>query len=301
MRAAVAVGALALAGCSLALDPSGFLARDGGMDAQAGDGRVRPCTCSNASDVCTRDERGDPVCTRPGVACSSCPAGYSCLGGTDCRCTDSRACGAECARDEDCGTARCDRIAGVCRPPLGCLNQWACEDLCIDLRCVEGGFLPPGAACRSAADCDSGACVDGFCEEVCFFNDDCGTGRTCVFRSGSFTSVCVPTPPACATCIDEFSVCLANGECVPACEAQFDCDEDQRCVLGPNGYGCRATTMECGKEQVAIESAGACALPLGCYTADDPACPAGFECLSEESLGLGNRIETGFCVAVSGR
>ena len=299
------VVAIALTGCSLSLDPSDFLARDGGdqrtdgsmdsgMDGGPADGG--DCRCPSASDVCVRNESGDPICQRVGAACGSCPSGYACAGGA-CECADSATCGAACTSDADCGTRDCDPIRGVCRPPLGCLNYLACEEICIDLRCAATGDVPTGGACRSSDDCFEGLCRGGFCEPLCLYNDECGAGRTCAFLPGSLTSTCVPTPPGCETCTDEVSRCLSNGECLWGCEEQFECDEGEQCVLSANGMGCKPSPLGCGEGEVVIESAGACGLPLGCYTDDDPACPVGFECRSQEALGLGNSRETGFCVA----
>lgn len=199
--------------------------------------------------------------------------------------------------DAECGTRRCDPIRHVCRPQLGCLNYLACDGLCVDLRCTAEGTVPAGGACLRSDDCADGPCRGGFCESTCLFNDDCGSGRTCAFLPGSFTPTCMPTPAACTACTDGLSTCSSTGECQPGCEEQIDCDEGSQCVLSSTGYGCRASALSCGEGQVVIESAGACALPLGCYAMDDPACPAGYECRSEESLGLGNGRETGFCVA----
>jgi hypothetical protein len=171
--------------------------------------------------------------------------------------------------------------------------------VCVDLRCVASGDVPTGGACRRSDDCLDGLCRDGFCESICLYNEDCGTGRTCAFLPGSFTPTCVPTPAACAGCTDAYSTCSSTGECLGGCEEQFDCDEGSRCVLSSAGLGCRPSAESCGDGEIVIESSGACALPLGCYASDDPACPAGFECRSTESLGLGNSRETGFCVATS--
>ena len=291
-----------LVGCTAVLDPASFLGTDagteGGLDAgQDGGQDAGDCRCRDPEAVCAVVD-GDPVCRRPGEDCGACPTGYACDGGSVCACEDATACGVECASDLECGSGRCHVVERVCRPAVGCLNYNGCPDfgICVELRCVsEEGSVPVGGACRVSDDCFDGFCHEGFCRTPCLFNDSCGGGQVCGYVNGSLTPFCMAPSAACATCTDFESVCSAAGACEPGCEEQIDCDAGE-CVVTASGYFCRTSTPSCSENEVVIESAGACALPTGCYPADDPACLTGYVCRSEETLGLSDRAEIGFCV-----
>lgn len=173
-----------------------------------------------------------------------------------------------CAQEE-----RCDRDSHLCTP--GCLihedcalgnfcNNGTCDFGCRqDSECFGGEVCQQGlcqpASCQSDADCPLDAFCDtnqGMCQGGCRTSPDtCSLGTVCDPEGHS----CVPM--ACrsdANCAPGF-LCIAGafGDfCTPACRANSDCGQGQRCVNQectcqvsqdcPGALGCEAEVCVSG-------------------------------------------------------
>ena len=232
-------------------------------------------------------------------ACGGCPAGRRCLRETgDC---------VECHADGHCPGGHCDMnlrrcedgprttpctpcAPGTCSTGMGCAEVYAfvCLPRCgansrcpRETRCRRGLCEPQnfcyGGECRRDADCDSGVCQAGFCEQrqFCEGERDCGGGRTC--RDGR--------------CADAR----------PLCQGPFDCGAGQLCVGGrcqpgapSDGCGPCETSLDCPSAAVCGETDEGSA----CYSYCRDGCPGGLECVEvgeERRVGICVDPATGMC------
>ncbi len=308
-------------------------------DVDCGGGQCPPCKDGQDCDVGTDCE--SLVCGQNGK-CSPAQCDDGVQNGTE---TD-KDCGADCPNqcgpgqgcdaDQDCTGDNCTGVNGTCVPTCtdavlnngesdvdcggnncnGCGLGKECAGMdanCLSNFCDANSKCaqkdPIGAACASAATCDSGNCTDmvccaspcqgmcracnlpgsvGTCMDIPSGQDpanECGNGQACDGNGGCGK----PDGLACAAggeclsgnCVD--TVCCAT-TCTGACKS---------CNLGANAGTC--TNIPAGTDP-ANECAGAlnCSGAGACLKANGTACGAGAECDS------GNCIDTVCCDTTCG-
>lgn len=273
---------------------------------------VRPACAGDGGDACAGACDGTlrTSCVYPGaeVVCrdAACVAGVATVVA---HCTGAGACAA--SQTVDCPN---DCEGDICAGDA-CLVASDCKEgeRCIAGTCAPQG--PDGAVCGSAADCDSGFCVDGVCcDKAC--------DGQCEACDGKKPGVCAPISgaphgarPACSsdgsacggTCdgreplgcsYPDGTVCRA-GSCAPgqdgneavatveaSCNGSGQCPAEREQACG--GAGCDAQEQLCNGD-----CADGSACPSGQY------CSAGI-CVTAQPTGTscqaGSECASGFCV-----
>ena len=294
-------------------------------------------TSGKMGDVCSLDTD----CTKPlfcqpvdatsycsqicQTASPACGAGFSCIpytngngegacvpdsgGGTG----PTQAAGDPCATSAECKTGTC--FNKVCRVPCATKNPTQCtaSEQCQATGKTGSGVCVPGngqkgvgGACAAVGDCQSGACVDGFCRAKCVNKTDCPSGEGCALQPEGY-SACVPGSggklpigaqcTATADCISgvcvQFDASDPQSWCRTPCASAADCAGTEQCKAQADGsLACVPAAAVKKNLGEVCESSDSCESSL-CVTgfkqaactqfckADDPAtCPCGFECLN---------------------
>ena len=130
----------------------------------------------------------------------------------------------------------------------------------------DEGPLPPGRACETNEQCQSGWCVDlpagKACAALCA--GECGSGLTCKRANGrdpSSASICVPVSSRLCLPCESDTDCGPFGDlCLPRDGASYcalDCSETQLC---PEGYDCDSVRGDDGQElsRQCVPEVGSC-------------------------------------------
>ena len=152
-----------------------------------------------------------------------------------------------------------------------------------------GAGIPPGAACRSSADCPPGnsqcllnpisagcgACFPGS-EHACDADTDCGTDMVCVPVIETSPCVCNPSGLPGTSCVPK---CTAT-----SCNADERCESDGHCRIRPcdDGYDC-GSGFVCAAMRLGADAHG-CS-PATC-TGDGYTCPRDFVCAAGQNTDL---------------
>ncbi|RLB48553.1 MAG: hypothetical protein DRJ42_22965, partial [Deltaproteobacteria bacterium] len=182
----------------------------GGDDCNDGDPAINP----TATDICDGVDNDCDGLIDGGLS----SAGDMCSAGPQC-------CSGNCASGicVD-ATGSCQRILDTCTADSECCTGLCSASIDGALRCqVPGGCGVGGTACLTAADCCSGGCVGGFCDDTATCGDD---GEACTTSVECCSHDCNGT-----TCESAGGSCNVDGE---------NCSSDGNCCSGfcfPDGSG----------------------------------------------------------------
>ncbi len=173
--------------------------------AQRGLGELCTSNAECVSGVCMEDA-GIYYCSQSCTDDSFCPDGYHCRSGSCARGAPG-AIGDPCVSNDDCAeplscysdgeNAYCTQMG--CDTGATCPAPMVCTMIGVSGVCVLP-LAPVGAACITAADCQTGACLqfngDGFCTLACDRDVSCPAGTFCT-TSDTGALACAPnsTPP----------------------------------------------------------------------------------------------------------
>jgi hypothetical protein len=234
-------------------------------------GACKSCNLAQTKGTCTNVTAGaaDPhgVCKDAGA--TSCGQNGACNGSGGCQLYPANTkCGVEsCSSDSYRAAPTCDG-SGTCRQaaaqpcaPNRC-NGTKCGVTCND----DGDCVPPntcsasgscgkkpnGAVCSTDAQCESGACSQGYCCNVkC--SDSC---KSCGLPNSRGTCINVPAGGA-----DPAGVCVRDAE--NTCGNDGTCDGDGRCRKGMRSQTCGSPRCS-GNSYTAVghcSGSGSCELP----------------------------------------
>ena len=178
--------------------------------------------------------------------------------------------GAACSFASECVSSEC--WAPECR-------ETCCQGVCVgSVAPVPAGLGEPCrlAPCAESYCADSGLCVRFVAEgEPCGFDDECGDGLTCAWRS---SGVCERLPGPGELCFrdcrDVGNACGISRRCEPITEGSV-CADQSSCGLGQvcdASSRCRLTVQRLGQR---------------CSSPDGPFCAAGTACQRDEDEGDG--------------
>lgn len=182
-----------------------------------------------------------------------------------------------------------------------CVGQWTCTD---DATCAWecdtepppdpcGGTCGDGAACECTSACNGGACAESCgCVPLpmCWADEDCKPGSTCVCSSGCGPIGGGPTPAPVP--------CLMNCWCEPAapeCVADIDCGKGCSCVGGacvcepPPPTDVCYIDADCGKGCTCVTDYTKCIMIqcMGTCQCDEPPPPVTGDCMSDSDCAAG--------------
>jgi hypothetical protein len=166
--------------------------------------------------TCRKYLQGTP-CAPGACAGNTVTGGSICNGNGVCTMTASQSCGAYLC---DPATRMCKKS---CASSADCLAPATCSPtgMC-------GTFRALGQSCNAAAECASGACVDG----VCCATPSCGVCFTC--NLGGAAGTCRPVPPGAP---EPHGLCPAQP--VAMCGLNGTCNGAGACAMYPDGTSCR--------------------------------------------------------------
>jgi hypothetical protein len=236
------------------------------------------------------------------VACSqatpaSC-AECGCFGETRCEvgvgCTERLGQGEPCKRDNDCASANCGTLTGVCNVPLGA----RCEGLPCDLCTFNEAQEYCNRPCSSGETCNNGfACGgDGICHPSC---TSCPAGE-CRFFRGSSEQYCDCRGctvvrgkgiegVACTSSLACLSGHCESYHCAKTCTSSDECAADESCVvIKPDTPAVCAACKGCEHCKTGKSVEGTTAKWCNEGRADGEECNAGAQCASGVCL-------SGFC------
>jgi hypothetical protein len=208
-----------------------------------------------------------PSCN--GLDLAACRANPACVVATcllQCNCMPAFTCLDAGGPLPGCPAAQCD---GGPRPQC-CHSPSDCQagDECVPPGVILcGGGVPVGGACTTSAECVTGLCQDGICQEPgglpgCAADSDCPSGEVCGVGACQVVPSCLP-------------VCRSDSDCLvdQACDQAGHCAA-RPCPDGacPPGFMCQATP------------GGAQCQRLPCITDND--CPDGY-CVNQLGGGAG--------------
>ncbi len=188
---------------------------------QSGHCKGGTCQCDQDGD-CPGSQR----CFKPAVAANYCAR------------TDL-ALGAQCDRNDECRSDKCEGGQCVCRSDGDCPTGQVCRTpITGQNRCEVGddGNLALGRPCDRNNQCKSSRCQGGTC--VCRNDGDCPTGQSC-YTPVTRPNYCESTTLAIGASCNRDSQCRSDkcqgGEC--RCKKDSDCPDRQVCrkpVIGSN-------------------------------------------------------------------
>lgn len=207
-------------------------AGSGGVAGAGGSGATGGAPCDLVGTNCTEDKGCCTGYCGPGVApdprdcnayykCAECRKDGDCISGRcdDCRCQATVGNGAACDEDEDCVSGSCGLHAGD--DLLDCNQYYKC------------------AECRADTDCATGRCEDCGCQAKL------GDGASCNENSDCLTNACGPTLGddyndcntyyKCAACTKDAQCSSGRCDdcaCAPKLNNQQPCNEDSDCKSG---------------------------------------------------------------------
>jgi hypothetical protein len=202
---------------------------------------VRGSTCTSDATCC-----GGEVCDTLNQVCVS--AGGPCTNDTG-TCFDSL----DCCGNEECVGGLCQQTAGGCAPGAVCAVDAECcgGQVCVNSTCAqaartagcpEGQVRCNGVCVDISSDpnncgacgvvCESGACFNGTCQELCGFGDEAVVCGPCEYCAGLKHPICAPCGPEnCHTCIA--GICQKLCTDCESCSGS-DLDEDGNPTCQPN-------------------------------------------------------------------
>lgn len=240
-----------------------------------------------------RLEIGEPCLTHPecdsdfcdpttGLCAAPVPPGSACPSGDDAEC-DGGACNSDfvsCVDDMDCPSGRsCDVL------------QNRCESICVALK-------PDGATCTGGTECESTACIAGFCRTLplnngdeCVTNVQCESGFCGLEDKRVCTDLPLPNGAACSSSDQcESLVCFNTGtgsQCTTGLEEGDPCGDIGQEPCDPKRFFCDmdedpsvcAPLREAGEDcDSAVQCRGDCILKFGRMMCSAAAPPEGAVC-----------------------
>lgn len=306
-------------------------------------------TCSLDSD-CTSPLFCQPVDTTSycsqtcKTASSNCGTGFTCIGyqngnGTGACIPTSgggtgptQNAGDSCSASSDCTTGLC--LSAICRVPCTTSNPTECSgtEVCTPTTKTGIGACLPGsgkknvnAICGDSSECQSGACIGGFCRAKCVNKSNCPSGQGCIAQPEGY-SACVPGSGG---KLPIGSQCTATSDCISGTCVKLNADDAQAwcrapCTNGNCGSGESCAVQSDGSEAcipagadkkgigVSCDSSdscdsGLCVAGLNaqvctqvCTLGDPTTCPCGMECLNTTAGGLCFAGKKVACVGAGG-